>query len=181
MVTNGTDSDVEYSEEEEACFYSALAAVSAQFTDVFKEQVQEALSQQRANDTISAEDNTSVVLFNTAIQSYMSLCMDSLHPDILFRVQLRHTAEIVHHQFSPLFLEEVKVAVEKLCSNVAITQVERHKVDLYVTVFQLNIGTMMLHHQHQLLTQIPLGHGRHPRSKCSSQRRSRSRGPRRYI
>jgi len=135
MVTNGTDSDVEYSEEEEACFYSALAAVSAQFTDVFKEQVQEALSQQRANDTISAEDNTSVVLFNTAIQSYMSLCMDSLHPDILFRVQLRHTAEIVHHQFSPLFLEEVKVAVEKLCSNVAITQVERHKVDLYVTVF----------------------------------------------
>jgi len=40
MVTNGTDSDVEYSEEEEeACFYSALAAVSAQLTDVFKERV----------------------------------------------------------------------------------------------------------------------------------------------
>ena len=109
--------------------------VSAQFTDVFKEQVQEALSRQRANDTISAEDNTSVVLFNTAIQSYMSLCMDSLHPDILFRVQLRHTAEIVHCQFSQLFLEEVKVAVEKLHNNVAIMQVECHKVDLYVTVF----------------------------------------------
>jgi len=135
MVTNGTDSDVEYSEEEEACFYSALAVVSAQFTDVFKERVRKALSRQRANDTISVEDNTSVVMFKTAIQSYISLCMDSLHPDILFRVQLRHTAEIVRRQFSPLFLEEVKVAVEKLHNNVAIMQVEHHKVDLYVTIF----------------------------------------------
>jgi len=135
MVTNGTDSDVEYSEEEEACFYSAFAAVSAQFTDVFKERVRETLGWQRANDTISVEDTASVVLFKTAVQSYMSLCMDSLHPGILLKVQLRHTAEIVHRQFSQLFLEEVKVAVEKLHNNVAITQVERHKVDLYVTVF----------------------------------------------
>jgi hypothetical protein len=38
MVLNGTDSDVEVIEEE-AAFYTALAAVSAQFTDVFKERV----------------------------------------------------------------------------------------------------------------------------------------------
>ncbi len=38
-VLNGTDRDVEVSVEEEAAFYTALAAVSAQFTDVFKERV----------------------------------------------------------------------------------------------------------------------------------------------
>jgi hypothetical protein len=65
----------------------------------------------------------------------MSLCMDSLHPGILLKVQLRHRAEIVHRQFSQLFLEEVMVAVEKLRNKIAITQVELHKVDLYVTVF----------------------------------------------
>jgi hypothetical protein len=39
MVLNGTDTDVEVSVEQEAAFYTLLAAVKAQFTDVFKNSI----------------------------------------------------------------------------------------------------------------------------------------------
>jgi hypothetical protein len=88
MVWNGTDRDVEVSVEEEAAFYTALAAVSAQFTDVFKECICGAICRQRANHVMTVEETSSLVMFRSAVQSYMSLCQNSISPDALFRSQL---------------------------------------------------------------------------------------------
>jgi hypothetical protein len=88
MVLNGTDTDVKVSVEEEAAFYTALAAVSAQFTDVFKERVRGAICWQRANHVITVEVTSSLVMFQTAVQSYMSLYQNAISPEALFRSQL---------------------------------------------------------------------------------------------
>jgi hypothetical protein len=88
MVSNCTNTDVKVSVEQEAAFYTALAAVSAQFTDVFKERVHGAICQQRANHVITVEETSSLVMCRTAVQSYMSLYQDSLSPEALFRSQL---------------------------------------------------------------------------------------------
>jgi len=134
MVLNGTDRDVDVSVEEEAAFYTALVAVSAQFTDVFKEHVCGAIRRQRANHVMTVEEISSLVMFRSVVQSYMSLCQNSLSPDALFRSQLRSTVKAVHQQFSSLFLEEVQLIVGKLRNDIPLTWEESHKVDLYQTV-----------------------------------------------
>jgi hypothetical protein len=83
---------------------------------------------------ITVEETSSLVMFQTAVQSYMSLYQDSISPEALFRSQLQSTIKAVHQQFSSTFLEEVQLIVRKLRNDVPLTREESHKVDLYRTV-----------------------------------------------
>ncbi len=82
---------------------------------------------------ITVEETSSLVMFQTAGQSYVSLYQDSISLEALFRSQLRSTVKSVHQQFSSTFLE-VQVIVGKLHNDVPLTGEEGHKVDLYRTV-----------------------------------------------
>ena len=98
--------------DKSACLLSIMA-VSNQFTSGSKSQVCDALHNQRSHLPVTAQQQSALFLFQSALESQLSLTLHEVSKGDAAVSHYKGTIEFMKSIFSSIFLDKVKAAADK--------------------------------------------------------------------
>jgi len=110
---------------------SCIQAVTNQFTSGFKSQVCEALHNQRSHLPVTAQQQSSLFLFKSALESQLILTLHEVSKGDAAVSQYKDTIDFMKSIFSTIFLDKVKAAVDKRRCKVELNGDDEHHFELY--------------------------------------------------
>jgi len=110
---------------------SCIQAVTNQFTSGFKSQVCEALHNQRSHLPVTPQQQSSLFLFKSALESQLILTLHEVSKGDAAVSQYKDTIDFMKSIFSTIFLDKVKAAVDKRRCKVELNGDDEHHFELY--------------------------------------------------
>jgi hypothetical protein len=116
--------------DKSSCLLS-INEVSNQCTSGFKAQVCDALHNHWSHLHVTAQQQSALFLFQSALESQLSLTQHEVSKGAKAVSQYKDTIEFVKSIFSSLFLGKVQSAVNKLRSKEPLSADDKHHFELY--------------------------------------------------